>query len=351
MSLFPKIQTFMQWWRDGLYDSLPDATRKLFRTELPRLILQMRDDQHVDVSWQQDGKRQSRGAFSLHDAEMFRSGLIPEGAQNKPHQVELCLGKSQVLHLQHHFPEAVKENLQQVVGYQLDRLTPFTAENTYFDTRVAAHDKGRKEILADIYVTPKHVVDKFSRELQDVGLGDIHHVTVQGAASGVQLMGQAKAGKSQGWSHIPLYFFLGALAFSLLAPMAYKYRRLDQIETALADLRHSSADQLAVRDKLMEAEDALKFLEEKRKTSPVALDVVEKLSADIPDHTWLERLTITGNKLEIRGESGKALTLIDLLEDAPEFSDVRFKSPVVRNKENGRDKFHIEATLEVPHAE
>ena len=52
---------------------------------------------------------------------------------------------------------------------------------------------------------------------------------------------------------------------SLLVPLAYKYRRVDQIETALAEVRKSSAEQLAVRDKLLEAEDALKFIAEKRK--------------------------------------------------------------------------------------
>jgi general secretion pathway protein L len=65
----------------------------------------------------------------------------------------------------------------------------------------------------------------------------------------------------------------------------------------------------------------------------------------------LERLGIQGGKLEIRGESAKALTLIDSLEEAPEFADVRFKSPVTRNKDNGRDRFHIEASLEVSNAE
>ncbi|WP_308874244.1 PilN domain-containing protein [Thiothrix subterranea] len=126
---------------------------------------------------------------------------------------------------------------------------------------------------------------------------------------------------------------------------------MDQIETALAEVRSNSAEQLAIREKLVAAEEALTFIESKRKTSPMALDVVETLSAMIPEHTWLERLEMQGDKLEIRGESGMALSLIDTLEDAAEFTAVRFKSPVTRNKDNGRDRFHIEATLEVSHAE
>lgn len=351
MSFIQKFRTFMLWWGEGLYSGLPKAARKLFRAELPRLVLQMLDDSLVNAVWVQDGKQQGRGRFAWQDGGAKLSDLVPERYRNKQYLLELQLGKTQVLHLQHYFPEAVRENLLQVLGYQLDRLTPFTADNACFDARVAQHDKVRKEILADIYVLPKHVAERLNHQLQALGVDEAQVISVDGAHPDINLAASRDTQQAQGWSRVPLYFFLGVLALSVLVPLAYKYRRLDQIETALADMRKSSSEQMAVRDKLMEAEDALRFIEEKRKSSPVALDVVEKLSTDIPEHTWLERLDIQGNKLEIRGESGKALTLIDTLEDAPEFSNVRFKSPVTRNKDNGRDRFHIEATLEVPHAQ
>lgn len=351
MAFIQTFQTFMRWWGEGLYDGLPNPVRKLFHSELPRLVLQMQDAHLAEAVWVQDGKQQSCGRFSLQDGGQQLADLIPSRARGKPWQLELRLAKGQVLHLQHHFPEAVKDNLQQVLGYQLDRLTPFTAESACFDARVAQHDKQRKEILADIYLIPKHVVERINRQLQEHGGESVQRLSVADAHPDINLAARQDGQQTQGWSLVPLYFFLGALVLSLLVPLAYKYRRVDQIETALAEVRKSSAEQLAVRDKLLEAEDALKFIAEKRKSSPVALDVVEKLSAAIPEHTWLERLEMQGGKLEVRGESGKALTLIDTLEEAPEFADVRFKSPVNRNKDNGRDRFHIEATVEVPHAE
>ena len=68
--------------------------------------------------------------------------------------------------MQRHFPEAAKENLRQVVGYQLDRLTPFTADNAYFDAHPLQHDKQRKEVLADIHVIPRHSVTQWLRQLE-----------------------------------------------------------------------------------------------------------------------------------------------------------------------------------------
>ncbi|MBU0655668.1 MAG: PilN domain-containing protein [Gammaproteobacteria bacterium] len=351
MSLIAKFQAFMRWWGEGLSASLPDGLRKLFRSDPPRLVLHMQDGQQGSVLWEQDGKQQERGNFLLTDTDASLTDFVPSRAAGKPYQVELRLGQGQVLQMQRHFPEAVKDNLRQVVGYQLDRLTPFTTENALFDAQILRHDKTRKEVLADIYVAPRHVVDRLVRQMTDAGIDGVDVISVGETAGKVRLGREQDAAATRGWSMIPLYLFIGALALSLLAPLGYKFRRLEQVETALAEVRKSSAEQMTVRDKLMEAEDALHFLEEKRRTSPVALDVVEKLSTDIPDHTWLERLSLDGRMLEIRGESGKALNLIDILEEAPEFADVRFKSPVTRNKDNGRDRFHIEATVEVAHAE
>ena len=351
MSLLPKIKAFLHWWGEGLYTSLPDALRKLFRSTSPRLVLSMQDEHNVQVSWLQDGKQQERGAFSLNAASLFLSDMVPKRAQGKPYQVELQLDQAHALHLQHYFPEAVRENLRQVVGYQLDRLTPFSVDKVYYDAQLAQHDKFRKEILADIYIAPRQLLERLTAKLQDLGIQDVQILSVAGAKPAVNLNAQQHASHNQGWSMLPLYFFLLALIVSLVAPLAYKYRRLEQIDAALAQVRRVSADQLNVREKLMEAEEALQFLTEKRKTSPVALDVVEKLSVDIPFDTWLERLSLNGTNLEIRGESGKALSLIDTLEEAPEFANVRFKSPVTRNKDNVRDSFHNEATVEVAHAQ
>lgn len=347
-----KLQPFLHWWGEGLYTGLPAIGRHLFRASAPTLILQMRDANHVEVLWQQEGKITERGVFSLQDTNLLLEELLPPKFRKKPYQVMLRLRKPQVLYLQHHFPEVVKDNIRQVVGYQLDRLTPFTADNAFYDAKIATHDKVRKEVLADIYVTPRRLVDLLISKTKEAGIKDIHAISVIGAENDINLLRSAvdKAVVNTA-SPIPLYVFLAALAIALLAPMAYQWWRLQQLEENLSQLRQTSSQQINIRDKLLEAGDALKFLEEKRRTSPVALDVVEKLSSTIPDHTWLERLSVVGKTLEIRGESGRALTLIDLLEETPEFANVRFKSPVTRNKDNGRDRFHIEATVETNHAQ
>ncbi len=44
-------------------------------------------------------------------------------------------------------PGAVKENLTEVIGYELDRLTPFSSEDAYYDFRVLGEEDGKVSLL------------------------------------------------------------------------------------------------------------------------------------------------------------------------------------------------------------
>ncbi len=350
--LIEKLKVFFNWWGSGLYRGLPGPLRRLFRSEQPRLSLQVTEDDRVSVSWRADGKQKDGGEYRLNRDQFDYQRIVAKCAHRKKHLLELVLDPTQTLHLQHAFPDAARDNIGQVVSYQLDRLTPFTADNAYFNARVARYDKVKKEVAADIYVTPKAVVDNLFARLQALGVPNFDVVSALDGR--IKLRNGREnnalaADKRCKWSKAPLYFFVGALIASLVVPIVYKQRRIDQINDAISEMRLDAAEQLEIRDKLMAAGDALLFLEKRRRTSPVALDVVERLSTEIPKHAWLERLELAGREILIRGESNRALSLIDTLEESPHFSRVSFNSPVTRSKNNGKDKFHIQASVELNH--
>jgi general secretion pathway protein L len=351
-SLKTALQTFFQWWGEGLLQGLPDSLRGWFQVELPRLLLRPLDNtsdpERFEATWVQDGKSRHLGELSLAEGKDFTE-LLPKRMRKKKFITELQLDTQHVLSLHKSFPESLKANLVQSVGYQIDRITPFSADKVYFTAVAGKHDKKTKQIATEILVSPKRHVDNLLAKLGDLGAKSVQRISVAGKETPVNLAPASfSAGFEQSrFSKWPLYFMLAALIISLLAPVAYKQRRLAQIETAIGDVRTSAAEQLEIRDKLFAAEEALTFLKHKRETSPMALEVVETLSREIPADTWLQRVELKGQTLEIRGESDQALALIDLLEESDEFSDVRFNSPVSLNKKTKKDKFHIQATVEV----
>lgn len=345
------INRFFAWWSKGLYKGLPDSLHKWVQPSQSKLILVVNPNDTVDAVWQQNGKQQERGQFSLqNEKDIELNDLVPRKFHNKKYLIELQLPKKQVLFLQKQFPESVKENLSQAIRYQIDRLTPFSSDNVYFDTAISQYNKKQKNIVADIFVTPRELTEKILAKLNVFGINHVDTISVANTDQTLNLTadGTPALNKQNKVSRKPLYFMLAVLALSLLLPVAYKERRIEQLDSAISDLRKGAAEQLAIRDSLFEAEEALQFLKKKRATSPMALDIVETLAKEIPKNTWLERLELHNNILEIRGESEKALSLIDLLEESSSFSNVRFNSPVALNKKNNRDKFHIQATVEIP---
>jgi len=353
MSRFTECsQTFLTWWNHALYRGVPKPLRKWIQIKQPHVILHIASADEVDVIWQQANTQSIRGHFSLNDAlKVDLNYFIPKKFSNKPYYVDLRLAKKQVLCLQKSYPESLKANLAQAIRYQIDRLTPFKADEVYFDVKLNYHNRKNKTILSDIFIAPRQRIDALITQLHEKGIHQLDAISVVDTASPVSLTldGMPNRHLHPKVSRKPWYFMLFALWMTVLVPIIYQHFLLLQLDIEIANLRESAAEQLAIRDKLYEAEQALDFLKEKHSSVPMYLDIVEILSKTIPNDTWLKRLDIKGKTLKIRGESEKALALIDLLEESTAFSNVRFNSPVALNKKNKRDKFYIQATLAIPH--
>ena len=65
-------------------------------------------------------------------------------------KVVLSVPARDVLRKTLHLPAAVEPNLRQALGYDLDRHTPFKAEELYFDAVVSGRNPAKKEIHVDL---------------------------------------------------------------------------------------------------------------------------------------------------------------------------------------------------------
>jgi Tfp pilus assembly protein PilN len=61
--------------------------------------------------------------------------------------ITLVVPKAWVIMKTAEFPLAVKNNLSAVVSYELDRLTPLTADDSFYDFRIITEDKNRLKIM------------------------------------------------------------------------------------------------------------------------------------------------------------------------------------------------------------
>ena len=76
----------------------------------------------------------------------------------------LCIPKSWAIVQAVEFPIAVKENLTDVISYELDRLTPLTPDNAYYDFKVIAENQEKMSIL--LAVARKDEIDSYLEALR-----------------------------------------------------------------------------------------------------------------------------------------------------------------------------------------
>ncbi|NCA70797.1 MAG: fimbrial assembly protein, partial [Sphingobacteriia bacterium] len=79
--------------------------------------------------------------------------------------------------------------------------------------------------------------------------------------------------------------------------------------------------------------------------SPNLLLMLRDLTDLLPDDTWLQTLDYNNGELELRGESAQATALIGMLEQAPGFEQVSFRSPVTQVPQTGKERFNISLRL------
>ena len=84
--------------------------------------------------------------------------------------VVLSLGARPVLAREVALPLAAEKGLQTALRFEMDRLTPFHADDVFWDCRLLRRDRARSLVLADLAVVPKATVAPVLAALHDAGL-------------------------------------------------------------------------------------------------------------------------------------------------------------------------------------
>ncbi len=104
--------------------------------------------------------------------EIFLSNLEGFIDQNKGDRDNLFLSipGNKVIFKRLSLPSPTEENLKEVLGFEMDRYTPFTLEDVYFDFKIVQRDEERKLINVLLMVVKKEVVEYYLKLLQKINI-------------------------------------------------------------------------------------------------------------------------------------------------------------------------------------
>jgi general secretion pathway protein L len=280
--------------------------------------------------------------------------------QLNAHTSVLGLGRSQAVIKNLRLPRAVEENLESMLKFEMDRHTPFTADDVFFTQRVTSRDRAAEKIDVELVAVPTRSAATIMDRLTSAGITALSLVvrSRDGALIAGDFMASgnllAREGKHQNRSAVRqnrrhLEFAVVILAIlALVIPAAHNgwvTRSLHQdVDAAKVSAETAQSAQNQLLELVQPGEEFLRL----RSSTPLAVAVLNEMTRIVPDSTWLDHVEISKGLVRLQGESVQAAALLALFEGSDMFSDARFSTTVTRNARSERDRFGIEATINEP---
>lgn len=354
------VSRFWQWWSGELLGVLPDGLRdKLFPTG-QRLVVDFAG-QRVHFLRSKGGVVKRVGSIVLSDPEL---AVGPERGQVQAVRriveragLESVVGlvrlpREKVLRRLVDLPAAAAENLREVLSFEMDRQTPFKADEVCFDYRIRSRDPERKRIKVDLVVVPREVIARVMRLAEAWGIDlDLLDLSVK-VPQDDQFFDLLPRARREARDRLRRRLTFAAATLSVLMlcaalylPLQAKYARLAALEAELVRARTAATKVDEMRRQVQDLTTRSRYVVEQKNNQRTATEVLNEVTRLLPDSTWVLKFGLRNNLLSLSGYSAKPSALIGLLEDSEMFASVRFSSPVTMDQKVGLERFNLTASI------
>lgn len=351
-SLRPRLRGFGQWWLRSLAAWLPVRARDLFGLSPQRLLLEPAGEGLRLSLWRGDGVRMLAdipvppGEAGAGDP---LARLLSPAMARVPRW--LLLPATAVLRRRLSLPAAAGERLREVLGFEIDRQTPFTAADVRYDARLLGA-RG-EQIEVELVVVPRATLDAALAALGPLAqtLAGVDVADAGGAPLGVNLAEDGTRGRrddpARGRNLVLVLVALLALLAGMWQLLANREAAAEffagQVELEAERARAASLE----RRQLVDLVEGGAFLRAARAGRPAMVEVMDELARRLPDDTYLEKLSIEGDRILLIGLSREASGLVARLQGSPLWSEPTLAGALQPDPRTRMDRFTLTATLNV----
>ena len=330
-------RTFFSWWVGQLADLARHGLRP--HSGVPAapppdalLVLPLDGLEAVELV-------QRRRGVTLPVGRLALDGMPANGAARHG-PVVVSLAVQPVLAREVTLPLAAERGLRTALRSEMDRLTPFRADEVFWDCRLLRRDRARGVLHAELAVVPKAALAPLLAALHRAGLTP---AALEGRLADGRLR-RIPLGPAGPERAPPRTWLAGAacaaLALAVLVtPLLRQSLALQAAEAQIAGLRADMAVVDALRRRLAGDAGAPAAARAHAADTLQALAVLTDL---LPDDTVLSMLSVQHGRLRLEGQSAAATRLIGALAEEPHIRNPGFAAPVLRS-DAGTDVFAIEA--------
>jgi general secretion pathway protein L len=341
------IAGWVRAWRQDLIGCLPATLRKRIGRLDQRIELAMGDDGSTRLELVRGPEREVLDVLAHPDPESLRRLAARPGVP-----LVLVAASADVLCRRVAFPAQVKDSLSRVLGYELDRLTPFQPHDVFVDHHIVS-GRGGERIEVELALVKRNRVERWIAALGAAGASPAA-LTWPDAWPGANLLPPALRGqRKRGARYLAGFQWLVVILLALavvLTPLWQRRAAVIDLGERLAAARAKADKVLALRERLDKEVAAANMVVDKKRGEVHAVEVLRRLTEEIPDDAYVTQFSLNGRHVELRGEAAHATALIETLSHDPVFRNAAFRSPVVGVRNTDRERFHIGLEIGAPEA-
>lgn len=331
---------------------LPDSTRERMQHAQRKLLMRL-DGDDLALFWEEADRLEQLNNFALEqDLPVQRqqiSDLLREHELDEAPR-DLMLTEDQVLRKSLSMPLAAESNLRQALAFEMDRHTPFQADDIYFDYRIAEREKDKAVLKLDLVVATRAVIDKQVEALAERGLAPSGvDIAIDGRPAGMNLLPlEGRYRVSNRRTRMNLLLSLVAvllLAIVMAQSLWLRQAQIENVQAALDEVRVEARRVQNVRTQIEDASEAAGFMQTRRAANRPTLKVIAEVTKILPDDTYLDRMRVWDGNLQIQGKSDNAQQLIEVVNLSPLFEGAGFRGSTRLDGATQKEIFDLNASL------
>lgn len=353
-----RVSNFWRWWKGELAGVTPAWLHNIISppSELANVYL---DGRSISTLKLAINSATPTNTVSLDEGEaaMRRLAASVRAEGGNVNALRLVLPQAEVLRRRLSLPLATEENLRQVVGFDLDRQTPFSAVNAFYDVKIESRDTAAGMLSAQLAATPKAEIEAAIATLAKAGL-TVRAIGVVDDLAGAnphfdlfppELRPLQKLTGLQIFNRVLMAVVALLTLAVVFIPVWQKRENVISLMPILEKGKTENEGTERVLTEVTRLAAEYNFIATKKQTTQTTVGLIEEFSKMLPDNTWVQTLEIKTTpkvrEVQVQGETASATKLIELFEKSPMLQNTSTRSQVSRGAMPNTERFHIAAEV------
>ncbi|HWY62821.1 MAG TPA: PilN domain-containing protein [Rhizomicrobium sp.] len=335
--------TFSGWWVEQLADLIPASWLNIFAKSNDATILEIQGE-HCVLWIRRDGVAKPVGQGPLCNLKTALKSVT-----DLPQLLLLRVTPEHALCKKLSLPSAARRDLKTLLGFEIDRETPFEQAEVYWNYVVGTQDKARGKLDLDLVIVPRGHADATVAAARNAGFNPAA-LTIDIAPDRSALIWvAAQPSVGQILRHrklLPLVAVTGGLAAAfVILSFAGQQWNLYVANQTIADLQSRAQEAAQLQQAANQRLAAITFLSRTNGANGSALGILAAATRILPDDTYLTSISVHDSRVTMSGFSNSAASLISLLAKSPTFREPAFDSPVTESQDSDQEKFTVSMSL------